>query len=181
MTTADVDSTLPATEKRCTPHFFEPAENYILVSGASLGPTRISYTRKSPPAILFDAIYASAVLHTFGTQKLNDTVESTWENVFHPGGVKTSAQVAHSKLFNDQDANEEKGEQQIQDRTARLAGRNLASGPDALDKLMVLPYIMVAPEKLRTMLKDNEEKAEAVEQQRVNEKVDMWMKQVDSD
>jgi len=46
---------------------------------------------------------------------------------------------------------------------------------------MVLPYIMVAPEKLRTMLKDNEEKAEAVEQQRVNEKVDMWMKQVDSD
>lgn len=42
--------------------------------------------------------------------------------------------------------------------------------------LMILPYILIPPENLQTMFRQAEEKAEAAEQRRVEEKVDTWRK-----
>ncbi len=51
-------------------------------------------------------------------------------------------------------------------------------GPDNLDMLMILPYIMVPRNEVKKVYREAEEKAEAVERSHVQEKVDTWMKQV---
>ncbi len=51
-------------------------------------------------------------------------------------------------------------------------------GPDNLDMLMILPYIMVPRNEVKKVYREAEEKAEAAERSRVQEKVDTWMKQV---
>ena len=51
---------------------------------------RISDTPQWPPAILFDAVYAGALLHHFGTQELKDTLATTWRDVFNPHGTMTA-------------------------------------------------------------------------------------------
>ena len=64
-----------------------------------------------------------------------------------------------------------------------MAGHEAAearSGPDALDMLMALPYIMVPREKRHTILRELEEEAKVIEQRRVDEKVNLWMEQVNS-
>ena len=54
-------------------------------------------------------------------------------------------------------------------------------GPDNLDMLMILPYIMVPRNEVGMVFREAEEKAEVAEQRRVEEKVDTWMKQVTSE
>jgi hypothetical protein len=49
----------------------------------------MSHTPDWPPATLFDAVYASAVLHNFGTQKLKDAVSKVWKDSFDSGGIMT--------------------------------------------------------------------------------------------
>ena len=56
----------------------------------------------------------------------------------------------------------------MQERKARY---EVSRGPDNLDMLMILPYILVPPNELKTMLREIKEKAEAAEQRRVQEKV----------
>jgi hypothetical protein len=108
-----------------------------------------------PPAIPFDAIYAGAVLHHFGTQRLEDEVTGTWKSVFYPDGVVTAAHTS--------------------------ARREARSTPDTFDMLMALPYIMVPRNELQATLRESEAKAEAAEQRRVHDKVDTWMKQITPD
>jgi len=167
MTTADVDPTLLGTEKRCVAHVFEPQRDFLPGTSIPLGSlVQISDTPLWPPAILLDAVYAGALLHHFGTQELKDTVTSTWGEIFNPGGIMTT------------DEREEMIRLQAQNRTSHR--EEASSGPDTLDMLMALPYIMVPQDTLQGMLKENEEKAKAIEQRRVDEKVNLWMEQVNS-
>lgn len=62
----------------------------------------------------------------------------------------------------------------------RAQGRKARRGPDTFDMLMTLPYIMVPRDELQATLREAKEKAEVAEQERVQEKVDTWMKQVTS-
>jgi len=45
-------------------------------------------------AILFDAVYTSAVLHNFGTQEVKDAVTKAkvWKDSFDPGGIITGVE-----------------------------------------------------------------------------------------
>ena len=76
------------------------------------------------------------------------------------------------------DEREEMIRLQAQNRTSHR--EEASSGPDTLDMLMALPYIMVLQDTLQGMLKENEEKAKAIEQRPVDEKVNLWMEQVNS-
>jgi len=167
MTTADVDPTSPPTKRKCITHASRPGR--LLLPGTTstpLGsPVRISDTPQSPPAVLFDAVYAGALLHHFGTQELKDTLVTTWGDVFNSGGVMTA------------DEQEERKQLRAQIRTARREAAEASSRPDTLDMLMTLPYIMVPKDKRRNILRQIEENAKAEERRRLNEKVDMWMKQ----
>lgn len=168
MTTADVDTTSLGTEKRCVAYVFEPQRDFLPGTSIPLGSSVQISDTQWPPAILLDAVYASALLHHFGTQELKDTVTSSWGEIFNPGGIMTT------------DEREEMIRLQAQNRTSHHEAAEASRGPDTLDMLMALPYIMVPRETLQGMLKENEEKAKAIEQRRVDVKVNLWMEQVDS-
>jgi hypothetical protein len=168
MNTSHVDPTAPPAEQRCTAHLFRPdTPSFLGIRGretlSSGSPLQISDNPKWPPGILFDAVYAGAVLHHFGTQTLKDEVVATWKDTFYPGGVMTAADAA------------KRSRNQAQERGARYEARG---GPDTLDMLMALPYILVPPNELQAVMREAKEKAEANEQRRVQEKVNTWMKQM---
>ena len=121
-----------------------------------------------PPAILFDAVYAGAVLHYFGTQALKDEVSRGWEDALYPGGIAT---VPHAD-YADEGARErsrKRAQARLDDDEARKR-----DSPDTFDMLMALPYIRVPPGAMR----EAREKAEAAERERLRERVDTWMKGV---
>lgn len=180
MNTTDIDPTTPQVEKRCTAHLFRRGAPTLLGGlGAppSGTPLRISDTPDWPPAILFDAVYADAVLHHFGTQRLKDGVAATWKDIFYPNGVRTSAHADYKAITDERSTATERTQNQAQERMARYETR---SGPNILDILMTLPYIMVPQNELQAMLSAAREKAEAAEQRRVQEKVDTWINQITS-
>ena len=169
MDTSDVDPTASPREKRCTAHLFEPSKPYRLggVGVLSGTPLRISDTPAWPPTILFDAVYASAVLHHFGTQTLKDVVATTWMDTFYPDGVMDQAHA--------QTLTEERTQKHAQARQARYEARAV---PDTFDMLLALPYILVPRNELQATLREAKEKAAAAEQRRVQEKVDTWNRQI---
>jgi len=130
MDTSDIDPTAPPAETRCTAHLFEPDERSYLgdQSLPLCSPLRISDNPTLwPPAILFDAVYAGAVLRHFGLQTLKDEVTKTWKNTFYPGGI-TSVAEAERKSTRDKRAASEK-EKKDHDR-ARDTRHITRSGPD---------------------------------------------------
>ncbi len=176
MKTSDIDPTAPSAEKRCTAHLFQPNKRTALGRETlPLGsPLRISDTPEWPPPILFDAVYASAVLHHFGTQTLKDEVAATWKDTFDPGGVMAAADANYKVITDERSAAANRAQKRVQERGAHYQAR---TAPDAFDMLMTLPYIRVPREELKAVLREAEEKAEATEQRRVQEKVDTWRKQ----
>ncbi len=76
MNTTDIDPATQPGDQRCTAHIFSPDIRGVLgdttlPSGSQL---QISDGAGCPPAILFDAVYADAVIRNFGTQALKDEV-----------------------------------------------------------------------------------------------------------
>ncbi|KAH8995408.1 hypothetical protein EDB92DRAFT_1846773, partial [Lactarius akahatsu] len=69
MSTTDIDPTAPPAQKQCISHIFKPGPPGMVPSGSTF---QISDIHRFPPAIIFDAVYAGAVLHHFGTQTLKD-------------------------------------------------------------------------------------------------------------
>ena len=168
MDTPDVDLTALPGEKRCTAHLFEPSKPYRLGTYPSGSPLRISDTPAWPPTILFDAVYASTVLHHFGTQTLKDVVTATWMDTFYPVGVTDQA---HAEALT-----EERTQKHAQVRQARYDEARTV--PDTFDMLLALPYILVPRNELQATLREAKEKAGAAEQRRVQEKVDAWNRQI---
>ncbi|KAF8959530.1 hypothetical protein BDZ97DRAFT_1390100 [Flammula alnicola] len=175
--TRDIDPTASPAEKRFTVHLFQPDKPHLLgYPNVSSGcPAEIPDTPASPPAILFDAIYAGAVLHHFGTKRLTDKVAVTWKDIFYRGGVMTVADAHYKAIIDERATSVKRTQQQEQECHARYEAHCI---PDTFDMLMTLPYIMVPPNELQAMLREAKEKAEAVEQSHVQEKVNSWMKDV---
>jgi hypothetical protein len=106
-----------------------------------------------------------ALCFTFGTNTLKASVNATWQHIFYPKGIMTSANADCKAIIGNAD-------KAANDRQVRYEARTHP------DMLATLPYIMVPKKKLQAALIDAEEKAEAAERGRVQEKVDAWMKQV---
>ena len=180
MDTSDIDPTAPPGETRCTAHLFQSDKpsalgDKTLPNGS---PLRISEDSMLwPPAMLFDAVYAAAVLDHFGAQAMKDEVAEAWKNIFYLGGIITAAHAEY-KVNTDERVVSAERAQRAQDRRAQHEAR---SGPDAFDMLMTLPYIMVPRDELQSMLREAEEKVEEMERIRVHEKVDTWMKKITPD
>ncbi len=134
MATSDIDRSLPPTEKRCTADLFRPDRLYSFGKGTlpSGSPLRKPDTPASewPPPILLDAVYAGAVLHNFGTQTLKDEIAATWKDTFDSGG--------DSMPSADADLQERSAAEKLNEAQKRARER----GPDYMDMLMAMPYIM---------------------------------------
>jgi hypothetical protein len=90
MSTTDIDPSAPPTEKRCTTHLFLSSTELTPFLKAALNPgsqLQVFNTSQYPPAILFDATYASAILYHFGTQALKDHITKTWKDIAYTGQV----------------------------------------------------------------------------------------------
>jgi len=182
MTTSDIDPTAPSDEERYTVHLFSPDDKRSLGeptevrSGSSL---RVPDTTNNwPPDILFDTVYASAVIEHFSTRTLVDELNESWKDALYPGGVVTAAQADYKAITDERAATGERKEKRAQERDARREARNR---PDVFDMLMIMPYIKVPRDQLEAVYSEARKKKEAKEQGRVQEKVDTWAKQVASD
>jgi len=72
-----------------------------------------------PPDILFDAVYASMVLYHFGTQRIKDSISTTWRHIFYSNGPTTRANADHMTILGERAATEARKEHQAQERRAR--------------------------------------------------------------
>jgi hypothetical protein len=100
MNTTDIDPSAPPTEKKCTTHLFLSSTQLTPLLKATLNPgsqLQNFNTSQHPPAILFDAIYASAVLYHFGTQELKDQITKTWKDMAYTGYVTASTCTSQAK------------------------------------------------------------------------------------
>ncbi len=172
MNTTDIDPTAPPAQKQCTAHLFKPAPDGVFTSGSAL---QISDTHQSPPAILFDAVYAGAVLHHFGTQTLKEVITTIWEDTY--SRVMTVVPADSKAITGEHDTAVEKTQIQAQEHRALDEAHG---GPDIFDMLMILPYCMVPPDELQAAMREARERAEAAEQKRVQEKVEEWVSQVNA-
>ena len=182
MTTSDIDSAAQSEERRYTAHLFSPGKQYLLGDVTQTRPgsqLRVpNTTDKWPPDILFDIVYAGAVLAHFSTPTLKDVVSKSWKDSFYPQGVMTAAQADYKEITDERAAAKERKEKQAQERRARHEAHR---GPDVFDMLMIMPYVMVPRDQLEAVYSEARKKAEATEHKRVEEKVNTWAKQVASE
>ncbi|KAF5371989.1 hypothetical protein D9615_008142 [Tricholomella constricta] len=166
MDTADLDPNAPPEGRRYTTHLFKPDIPFFLGgrnAPPSGSPIRISDTPQWPPAILFDAVYAGAVLQHFGTETLKEDVTAAWKETF------LSSMTEEEKAIADGRAAAAK---------MRAYERKAQEGPDNFDILMAMPYISVPRDKLKILIREAKVKAEAEEHERMEEKVNTWMEQI---
>jgi hypothetical protein len=178
MNTDDIDSTAPAAEKRWTSHVFQTNPDRFIVGSLRPGSRlRINDSADYPPAIIFDIVYATVIFRHFGTPSLRDSFNSTWKDKLYPHGVMTAAQGDHQATIKGRGAGEEKKRKQNEERAERHRKRN-RQVEDALDMIMIMPYIMMPPEEVDRMMREAEEKAEAERRRCVEEKVGAWLKHI---
>ncbi|TDL30151.1 hypothetical protein BD410DRAFT_780691 [Rickenella mellea] len=178
MDTSDIDLTAQPGEIRYTAHLFELSDPSALngvTPGSSL---QMANTPDWPPSILFDAVYATTIVHHFGSPELKDVVAKTWKDTFYPDGVMSQAQADQKATGDARTTAMKKTGTQVQERQERHDTR---TSPDGLDLLLALPYILVPPNEVQAISREAAEKAEeaeAVEQMRNREKVIAWNRQV---
>ncbi|KAH9027275.1 hypothetical protein EDB84DRAFT_312221 [Lactarius hengduanensis] len=90
------------------------------------------------PDILFDAVYASFILHQFGTKIVKDRIIQEWTDSLYP---VTDGHAATSEGYRQH-------ERRVNHRR-----------PDTMDILMALPYILVPPDMLRAEIRAAKEEA----------------------
>ncbi|KAH8995406.1 hypothetical protein EDB92DRAFT_2052945 [Lactarius akahatsu] len=162
MSTTDIDPTAPPAQKQCISHLFEPAPPGTITSGSTF---QISDIHRFPPAIIFDAVYAGAVLHHFGTQTLKDMVIANWEDTYSRAMTATDPIESLRSRMQAQTLDEVHDESHCE--------------PDILDMFAFVPYCMVPPDELRAAMSELREGAEAEECRRVEEKVEEWVGRLD--
>ncbi|KAH9026847.1 hypothetical protein EDB85DRAFT_159729 [Lactarius pseudohatsudake] len=160
MDTSDIDHDAPPDQKRCTAHLIQVNGPYPreFVSG-SIVQIAASPQFRPPPDILFDAVYATFILHHFGTKRVKDSI-TEWKDTLYS---VTDEHVTTSEGTPAQDERRTKHHR-----------------PDIMGMLMALPYILVPPDKLQAEMRAAKEEAEAAEQRHVQERVEGWIKQVNA-
>lgn len=106
------------------------------------------------------------MLRHFGTQRLKDEINeisTAWKYIFYPSGVTTTANA------DERDATK-----------ARAREGQACSRPDIMDIFMAVSYILVPPNDLQSIVREAKEEAQEAERRRVQEKVEAWMKQINS-
>ena len=169
MNTADVDPSAQPEEKRYTVHLLDPSRTSMLLGVSPGTPLRTSNADSWPPAILFDAVYASAVLHHFGTQELKDEVSTNWMSTFYPEEIRNRDQVGHKEIT--KETEKQAQERQYFSHCSGHFGQSLSSA-------IYVGSTGEAPGYVESSrgLKEAEEEAHAAERRSLEEKIEPWKK-----
>ncbi|KAG9308030.1 hypothetical protein JVU11DRAFT_12682 [Chiua virens] len=187
MTTADIHPDLPPGEQCCTAHRFVPGPAHDSDFGGILHPgCRVQMPPSGsddrsnwPPDILFDAVYANAVLLHFAAPGLQDVVRQ-WKSTFYPGGVTSARQADYHAMIQERAGRKQEDEQK-DERNQRHRKRSERAGEDTMDTmdiLMILPYIAMPPERVKQFWRETKEKKQQMERTRLEDKVVGWRKDV---
>jgi hypothetical protein len=171
MDMTDVDSNADRAKERFTSHLLDRSlERGLPPLSAVRVPSDMSIW---PPAALFDAVYASAVLHHFGFAVTD--ISEKWGDVFYPGGP---TKVYDRRRRDQADADKENSSRQIAARQQRYERRDGRRGNrdaiDPCDLVMMYRCQAMEPEKVRAYLKGSEEIVAARERKGLEEKVNSW-------
>jgi hypothetical protein len=177
MDTTDVDPNADRAQERYTSHAFDP--RIMPFAGPSGSAVRVPSDMSIwPPAVLFDAVYAGAVVRHFGVAVAD--ILKKWGDVFYPGGPTKAALAEDQRRRDGADADKKKYSQQKVDRRQRQEMRDERRGThdaiDPLDLVMMYRFKAMEPEKVRAYLKGCEEVAVAREHKGLEEKVNSWRK-----
>ena len=170
MDTSDVDPNADKAQERYTSHLFNKAAERP--AGPSGSVVRVPPNKSIwPPALLFEAVYASAVVHNFGFVA-TDLVEK-WGDAF-PGGptktIPTNDKDRHDQTY----ADEETTNSQKPARQRRYKRHGIHGGLDYLDITVIHRCMAMEPEYVRAYLEECNEMAAARERKMVDEKVNSW-------
>jgi len=172
MDTTDVDANADKAHERFTSHLFDQSlERFAGPSGSAVRvPSDMSIW---PPAALFDAVYASAVVKNFGF-KPTDILEK-WGGLFYPGRPTEAAHADDKRRRDQADADKENSNRQRQRRNKRRSGKGgIHDLIDPHDAVMIYRFLAMEPENVRAYLKGCEEVVAARERKTLEEKVNSW-------
>ncbi|KAL6297954.1 hypothetical protein BKA93DRAFT_813170, partial [Sparassis latifolia] len=180
MSTNDVDPTLQSDEQRWTIHSFEAVfdadlrrnrvYNIVIPHGQAL---RLPVDRTSwPSGILFDAVYAAAVMKYFSHEDFSAYLSQHWQGRFYLDG--DMAQIEHER-----EQNVMKKAQQKRERAERREKGDIEGGGkmDIYDMLLLLPQIVRRPptaEQRERHLAEQRE-SELVKRKELEHKVTSWL------
>jgi hypothetical protein len=172
MDTTDINSNVSPIEEQCTAQIFcDPPDQFVLGNPRlhSGSPLWLSHSLDWAPAILFDAVYAGAVLHNFGTKEIRDMITKSWKDTFYPGGIKTTTGADH-KVTTDKQAATMCTKRMLNQGQESQEHYEVHYIPDVFDMLLALPYVLVPPAALQAA----KEKTDLAEQRCIRDKVDAW-------
>lgn len=169
MDSADVDPELAASgdKERYTAQIFDTVEPNAHIDLGWNGPPHGSpihfpntQSPDWPPAILFDAVYAGAVLHTFGTKKIKRDIGKSWCREFYPSGAR--------RAIGDPD----------EPRFPHLEDPTPGPGADQFDMLIAAPFTFIPSEACDGYRRQAEEKIEREIRRGVGKTVKNWVDKV---
>ncbi|KAH9962098.1 hypothetical protein BGW80DRAFT_1356783, partial [Lactifluus volemus] len=167
MDTTDVDSNADKAQERFTSHFFEHHYHEASLSGSA---ARIPADKSiRPPDALFDAVYASAVLHHFGVS-MNETLVN-WRVVFYPGWPMKAADVDNKRRCDQADADKENCDVQ---KAVGHPSYKSCDEEEEPDPLTMCRLQAMSPKQARAYLKGCDEVAAAKWRKGLAEKVNSW-------
>ncbi|TFY69235.1 hypothetical protein EVG20_g3230 [Dentipellis fragilis] len=173
MDTSDVD-VQPGTYchgRRYTAHFFDlPSVEVSNLPGRAIRtPEKMS---EWPPTVLFDAVYASAVLHHFGV--IPPKTLDPWNDIFYPGERTATEQVDEQRRREEEAKEDEQTEQSRLERNERYMQRSTGgSAMDGIDLLM-LPYMLIPRDQMAKYAEERQEALAEEEREVLEAKVSSW-------
>ena len=178
MDTTDVDPNADRAQERFLIHVFDqPLELAAGPSGSAVYvPPDMSIW---PTAALFDAVYASAVMHHFGFALV--VVLKKWEDVFYPGGPTKAVHVDDKRRRDQADADKENSSKTAQQKcyNRRDRRRGIHGAIDPYDVVMMCRFQAMEPDKVRSYLQGCEEMVAARERKGLEEKINSWRESLD--
>jgi len=171
MDTTDVDSNADGAQERFTNHLFNrDLEPIARPSGSAVRvPSDMSVW---PPAALFDAVYAGAVVHHFGCT-LTEILEK-WGEMFYPGEPTKAAYRDEKRQLEQAEADKENSSGQTKARRRRFERRSTRDTINPHDAVMMYRFSAMEPEKAKAYLNGCEDMAAAGERKGLEEKVSSW-------
>lgn len=180
MGTDDVVVGVSPNEIRYSAHVFSDQDDGWILGAPEIPyghPLRISDHSSWPPNILFDTVYASALVNHFGSDELANETHLKWTDVVYPGGIKHRGLAELANLTQQRVEAEITRTTQRDQRVERRKQRE--EQLDGLDILLCVPFMAVPPDQLEQTVKALEERAEVKVQEHSRSKVMEWMEYVD--
>ncbi|KAF9473591.1 hypothetical protein BDN70DRAFT_885678 [Pholiota conissans] len=166
MKTTDVDPLAGPDEPRWSFHCFREGPQYTTFtfprqcSKACLSGS----ASNTPPDILFEAIYAIAILSYFGVEQTENDISAVWNRDFYSGEPMSAQHIEQKQFTYDKEDGDRTKARHGKERNEREARRN----PDMMDLVMVFSSLAAPPRQVQ----DAHERAV---RKRAQDKVSSWL------